>query len=109
MSYPTNADGTLSFSQKGAREYALTLMGTADENQGLALLAAVAKVDVKKGRANAFKAKLNGCEQRIEGLNARIAEEEYIRDGGEPELKALQADAAIEVKAFMEHVRENHA
>ena len=102
MSYPTNADGSLSFSLKAAKEYALS---TGDS----ALLMAVCTVETKKGAASVFKAKMVGAEDRIERLEARIAEERAIQEGGEAELSVLQADADIEVSHFKNYVTENHA
>ena len=102
MSYPTNADGSLSFSLKAAKEYALS---TGDH----ALLMAVCTVETKKGKASVYKAKLVGAEDRIARLEDRIAEERAIQEGGQGELTVLQADADIEVKAFQNYVAENHA
>ena len=100
--YPTNADGSLSFSLKAAKEYA---MSTGDSN----LLMAVCNVEIKKAKSAVFKAKLVGAEDRIERLEARIAEEREIQEGGTAELSVLQADADIEAKAFQNYVAENHA
>ena len=102
MSYPKNADGSLSYSLKGAREYAL-------ETGDHALNMAVAQCASARDKASVFKAKLKGSDTRIARLEAQFAQEREIQEGGEGELNALQAGARMAVDAFMIYVDENHA
>ena len=101
-SYPRNANGSLSFSLKGAKEFALN---TGDH----ALLMQVATVETVKAKASVFKAKMAGAGDRIKALEAKIAEEREILTGGEGELNALQVNAKLHVDGFEEYVRDNHS
>ena len=102
MSYPRNADGSLSYSLKGAREYAL-------ETGDHALNMAVSQCASARDKASVFKSKLKGSGTRIARLEEQIAKEREIQQGGEGELNTLKAGARMAVDAFKAYVDENHA
>ena len=102
MSYPRNANDTLSYSLSGAQKFAL-------ETSDTALMMEVAKCSQARNDASKFKAKLVGCDARIEALQARIREELLVQEGGQAELSALKANATMSIDAFMNYVDENYA